>query len=238
MEALLNKSDLDAALIKSLGAFDEKACLAAIGQGANPNAAAEDGFTVLHMLAGFGKEALIHDLLAMNADVNALTADGRTPLHLAADGDHAHICVLLIKAGADVHAKDEEGNTPLARRPFSRSMRTMAALMAYGAQVPDNDLFKRNNVGGSVGALRKLRNTGVLSERRAAVVAQLPDRLIELICDGAPASEQDRPESLMAFAAEQGLPDMQATIQAHLAKTAIQAVLDTAAAKGSPASPD
>lgn len=238
MEATLNKSDLEASFIKSLRECDGKACLAAIKQGVTPNTAGEDGFTVLHMLAGFGKEPLIHELLTMNANVNARTTDGRTPLHLAADGDHAHICVLLIKAGADVHAKDDEGNTPLARRPFGRSLRTMAALIAYGAQVPDKDLFKLSSIGGSVGALRKLRKTGELTERRAAVVAELPDRLIELICDGAPASEQDRPESLIAFAAEQGLPNMQATIQAHIAKAAIQAVLDTAAAKGSPASPD
>lgn len=96
--------------------------------GADPNAAAADGSTPLHMTALHGGIRATLTLLEAGADPNARDADGQTPLHAVArmyrvideDCDEcepqslsAAIAVYLLEHGADPTIKDNSGRTPL-----------------------------------------------------------------------------------------------------------------------------
>src|SRR6266851_909770 len=59
------------------------------------NAKSEDGYTPLHIAAGYGQEEVIKLLLSMHADVNTRSIE------------------LLLAAKADVNAADEDGDTAL-----------------------------------------------------------------------------------------------------------------------------
>lgn len=202
------------AAISRLGAqLDARACLDALAQGANPDAVTESGVTALYMFSAIGNRAMVQELIARKANVHARDSLGRTALHIAADQDHALICALLIEAGCDVNAKDNYDDTPLSFMRFNRSDRTMATLLAYGAAAP-----KDHRLGG-------------LTQRQAAVVAELPDLLFEQLLRNDSSAEQDKPDALMAFAMEKGLPHMCAMIQAHQAKQAIYSIAQSTSIK-------
>ncbi|WP_432968497.1 ankyrin repeat domain-containing protein [Dactylosporangium sp. CA-233914] len=64
---------------------DTPGVLALLDAGFDPATCAEDGATLLHLLAHLDHEVLLPRLLAAGLDVNATDADGRTPLHAAAE---------------------------------------------------------------------------------------------------------------------------------------------------------
>lgn len=94
--------------------------------GANVNATASDGWSVLHSAASSPYAAAVditNELISRGANVNQTTTDGWTPLHAAAANTFPKYGVsrnmasqraqALITAGAKVNAKDVNGRTPL-----------------------------------------------------------------------------------------------------------------------------
>lgn len=206
----MSNSTANDALLAALKCYDTKACLVALQQGADPNIKTVDGDSALQRLSAMGDVSMVRELIARKADVHARDSLGRTALHTAADQDHALICALLIQAGCDVNAKDNYDDTPLSFMRFNRSVRTMATLVAYGATAP-----KDHRISG-------------LTQRQAAVAAELPDLLVEQLSRNDSSAEQDKPDALMAFAMEKGLPQMCALIQAHQARQSIEAIAQSA----------
>jgi len=83
-------------------------------------AAAEDGFTMLHLAALRGHALCVEVLLSAKAPTGAATASsGSTPLHCAALHGHKAVVELLLEGvsggsgGADPRARDADGHTPL-----------------------------------------------------------------------------------------------------------------------------
>ncbi|KFY08735.1 hypothetical protein V492_05960 [Pseudogymnoascus sp. VKM F-4246] len=72
-----------------------------------------NGWTVLHLAASYGHEAIVQLLLEKGADVEAKDRDGQTALHLAAEGGHKVVVQLLLEKGADAEAKNNRWYTPL-----------------------------------------------------------------------------------------------------------------------------
>ena len=84
-----------------------------LAAGTDVNAKDEDGYTLIHAVAGGGDKEIAELLIANGADVNAKRNDGETPLHRAVQEGHKEIVELLIDKGADVNAKGRAGHTPL-----------------------------------------------------------------------------------------------------------------------------
>lgn len=93
-------------------------------QGADPDAADEDGYSALIWAAGAGCNDTVAVLLEAGADPNLTNSDGNTPLIEAVLGDgygeieemheiFAEIAELLLEAGADAEAQDADGKTAL-----------------------------------------------------------------------------------------------------------------------------
>jgi ankyrin repeat protein len=80
---------------------DDAIPLLLLASKANPNATIEQGGnSVLMQAAGFGKEAIVKELLVRHADVQYKSRDGSTALHRAAAGGYDAVCRLLMQAGA------------------------------------------------------------------------------------------------------------------------------------------
>ena len=103
-----------------------------IENGVDVNAAANDGWTPLHVAVcnfqhreagGLGKYGLFKLLLDAGADVNAITSDGWTPLHAAAanaytgwrqdPSESLKIIRMLVDRGSRVDVREAHGRTPL-----------------------------------------------------------------------------------------------------------------------------
>ena len=76
---------------------------------------ADDGSTLLHRAAWFGRIEACTLLLDRGADVAAVSRDDaeQTPLHAAAQRRHAEVCELLLSRGAPADAPQAEGFTAL-----------------------------------------------------------------------------------------------------------------------------
>jgi O-glycosyl hydrolase len=96
-----------------------------IASGANVNAVASDGWSVLHSAVSspYNTLEITQYLLGKNASVTQATTDGWTPLHAASANTFMKYGIsrnvagqrvkALIDAGANVNAKDAAGRTPL-----------------------------------------------------------------------------------------------------------------------------
>lgn len=84
-------------------------------RGANPNIAAETGFTTLHQAVSRRDVAIVRLVLDHGGDPKALNADGRDPLQLAAglSPPNPDIVELLVSRGANPLAVDARGWTNL-----------------------------------------------------------------------------------------------------------------------------
>jgi Ankyrin repeats (3 copies) len=69
--------------------------------------------TGLHLVAYFGVEAMVKQLLDKDAKLQTKDSDGRTPLSWAAWSGHEAVMTLLLDRGADVTAADSDRETPL-----------------------------------------------------------------------------------------------------------------------------
>ena len=82
--------------------------------GADLEARNENGWTPLHVAAGFSQHpAVIEALVAAGAVLEARLESGLTPLHVAAGfSQHPEVIEALVAAGADLEARDEDGSIP------------------------------------------------------------------------------------------------------------------------------
>lgn len=76
---------------------------------ADVRAFSPDGFTALHLAAGFGRVDVVALLLARGAVVDARTAAGWTALHAAAAEGELAVARLLLAAGAAADARGDDG---------------------------------------------------------------------------------------------------------------------------------
>lgn len=84
-----------------------------LSQGADPNAAFDDGKTPLMLAAETGHHDICKTLVLAGANTTMTDRRGRNPLHYAAEGGHNDLVQYLLDYGAPVAAIDNEGNTPL-----------------------------------------------------------------------------------------------------------------------------
>jgi uncharacterized protein len=126
---MTRRKQAPAAVAATLGR-DLAALGAALGDGADANAADSDGRTALHHAAINGDVEAVLFLLDTGAHVDVADANGWTALHFAARDYHVEVARVLLNAGASVDAEDAHGNTPLFRAVFeSRGRGEMILLL-------------------------------------------------------------------------------------------------------------
>jgi ankyrin repeat protein len=95
-----------------------------------------DGWTALHLAAGFGTPAAVSMLLAAGARIDAVSRNPQQnqPLHAAlALGKNAETVKLLLEHGAAVNAVQAGGFTPLFSAAIANRRNLVELLLAYGA---------------------------------------------------------------------------------------------------------
>lgn len=103
--------------------------LALIKQGADVNAAGNDGRRPLHQ-AVVDVEEVARALVEAGADINAQDNDGNTPLMYACMKAKEETVLWLLKAGADSRLQNNEGKTAVdmaAEKGYSRALELMEA---------------------------------------------------------------------------------------------------------------
>lgn len=110
-------------------------------EGANVDAAENDGTTALHWAAYAGADALVVALLDAGADPNVQNRYGFTPLQAAADGGFAVSVIALLDAGANANAVLPEGETILMTAARSGNLDVLRALLDAGVEVEARDGF-------------------------------------------------------------------------------------------------
>jgi len=101
-------------LLYAAGAGNEEVFELLLKSGANPlTTISEDGFSVMHSAAGFGKTKIIKTLLVHKQLIDAKAKEGGTPFMFAVLRGNLEACEILIKAGANPLATDEEGRNAM-----------------------------------------------------------------------------------------------------------------------------
>ena len=78
------------------------------------NISAADGWTALHVAAGYGRVDIVQSLIERNADVNGTLSRGLTPIHQATRNGHGDVVRILLNArNTDVNTMDSDGWTAL-----------------------------------------------------------------------------------------------------------------------------
>jgi ankyrin repeat protein len=110
-----------------------------LAQGADINAADEQGNTALHMAVAMASEEVVKLLLNRGASVNA--KKGYTPLHLAAYSGYVEIAKNLLSHKAIINATTLTKATPLYLAVQQGQLRVILLLLENGASVniPKND---------------------------------------------------------------------------------------------------
>lgn len=84
-----------------------------LAQGADVNAATDQGYTALMLAVSGGFGSMIMDLLDKGAEVNRVTAKGYTALIMAVAEERTPIVQALLQHGADIKQKTGAGSTAL-----------------------------------------------------------------------------------------------------------------------------
>ncbi|CAM4422774.1 MAG: hypothetical protein LEGION0398_MBIBDBAK_00400 [Legionellaceae bacterium] len=107
-----------------------------------------EGFTALHLAAGYGlaayqgHEAIVAQLVNLGADKEAKDKYGRTALNFAAANGDVPTVAQLVNLGAETEAKDNEGATALHLAAIKGHEATVTQLVNLGA-----DKEAKNNNG-------------------------------------------------------------------------------------------
>jgi ankyrin repeat protein len=109
-----------------------------LGQGADPNAAVDDGYTCLLSAVESDSPtsiAIVKALIEGGANIHQTGTNGWTPLHMAAAHGYLEKAKLLIQAGARVNEVTEidGGNTPLMEAAHNGKPETVQLLLDRGA---------------------------------------------------------------------------------------------------------
>ena len=125
---------------------DRSALTTALGEGADPNAADDFGWTPLHLAGMAGRfisePILVPELIAAGANPEARDlSHGRTPL-TSATRCHGGIAVVeaFLAAGAEPGTNDNYGSTPLHYAVSTEDKAVIAALVGAGANPDAADL--------------------------------------------------------------------------------------------------
>ena len=127
------------ALHRAARAGDTARTAELIAQGADPNAADENGRTPLHHAAAGADTATIRALIELGADVNARDKFYRTPLHRAAapSAFRRHpprpAITALLEHTADPNAIDVDGTTPLHCAALRADAASITQIITAGA---------------------------------------------------------------------------------------------------------
>ncbi|EAY22028.1 ankyrin repeat protein, putative [Trichomonas vaginalis G3] len=103
--------------------------------GANANAKAYDGSSMLHMAAGHGSKETAELLISHGAEINAKDNNGATPLHIAAQYNFKDMAELLVSHGAVINAKDYKNMTPFYNAIYGNCIETTEYLKSLGAKI-------------------------------------------------------------------------------------------------------
>ena len=104
-------------------------------QGADVNAAAQNGETPLYWALSNGHLEVSRLLLDNGADVETVARDGGTLLHLASRRGHPDFVRLLLENGADANAAAKNGETPLYWASSNGYLEVSRLLLDNGADV-------------------------------------------------------------------------------------------------------
>ena len=133
--ALCSRAAAADPLVDAASDADRATALALIDEGADPNAASEDGTTALHWAAYHDDVALARRLVGAGANVNAVNEYGSFPLAEAAEIGNAEMIALLLEAGAEVEAANADGQTALMIVARTSKVEAARLLIEAGADV-------------------------------------------------------------------------------------------------------
>jgi ankyrin repeat protein len=124
-------SPFEAAAVGSLPALE----MALRAEPAVVGKVSDDGWTLLHLAAFFGRFDCVHAVLAHGGDPKATSANalGNRPLHAAAAGNHTEVCALLLAHGAEPDARQRGGYTALHAAAQHGNEALVDALLSAGA---------------------------------------------------------------------------------------------------------
>ena len=180
------------------------------------------GSTLMAVAAGNAEEPFISMLAGLGVDVNEAGSGGCTPLHHAAARSREETALCLIGLGAQVNAKNDQGETPLEMAAKLDRTQMAFVLIAHGASFADRPkTVKRIPI-------------ATMTARQAAVRGGLMERLKVLLGDPDAENPLDPPKKLAAYAKKFKCADAEAIIQAHLAMSAIDGILQSGAATPKP----
>lgn len=124
------------ALARAARAGDAAEVRRLVADGANPDAAGEDGTPLLQAAILRGDRRAFDTLLAAGADPATAAANGNTALHVAAMQDDAGLLDTLLDRGMSPDTPNaRNGETPLFNALEARNDRTIDALLEAGARV-------------------------------------------------------------------------------------------------------
>jgi cytohesin len=103
-----------------------------------------DGWTLLHWAAFFGRVEIVRMLIDAGADLNVQDEYGRSPLIWSAYYDNIEeIARVLIDGGADVNIQDNYGWTPLHMATKWENVEMVQILVNAGARTDIQDNYRR-----------------------------------------------------------------------------------------------
>lgn len=132
----VNELEPSAGLLTAVYESDEDAVVGHLRAGADPEAADEDGQSVLYLAATHDEPGIVRLLLAAGARPDRLSAGTDAPLCGAACGGHLEVVRALLAGGADPDLLEEGGFTALTWALLRGQAGVAEVLLAAGAH-PD-----------------------------------------------------------------------------------------------------
>ena len=135
----------DLKLLDAVQKRDQKTVLALIKNGADVNAARDDGSTPLHWAANRDDTEVAAALIKAGANTNASDENGETPLLLACGNGNLALARMLLDAKANPNAARWNGDTPLLAAVHAGNPELVKLLLDRGAQrwMPRNRAWAR-----------------------------------------------------------------------------------------------